>query len=114
VRVYVSGPVSGRPREEAVRAFADAARDLRDRGHDPIDPMGFPLNSVDGLPWSAYLRQDLAALVLVCDGILMLKGWTRSRGARLERSVAKRLGLAVMYADDAERDDDGEAPAQRA
>jgi len=46
--------------------------------------------------WELYMRLDIKILT-DCDYILMIPNWWRSRGARFERKVAKKLGLKVIY-----------------
>jgi hypothetical protein len=43
-----------------------------------------------------YMITDIRELVL-CDSIYMLRGWWRSKGARLEHHIAKVLGLEIIY-----------------
>lgn len=39
----------------------------------------------------------MAAVLTDCDGILMLRGWEQSKGAKLEFDVATSCGLEVWY-----------------
>jgi hypothetical protein len=93
MKVYISGPISGRPLEEAKREFAEAAERLRGLGHEPVNPFdsGLPAEA----PWTRHMAADLAML-LDCEGIYMLPLWTRSRGARIEAAVAYELRLEVI------------------
>jgi hypothetical protein len=108
VKVYISGPITGLPRELARRIFTNAAKELVDQGHEPVDPFGLPhpagcgcRRPVDGEhDWACCLRKDIRALV-DCDAILMLEGWERSHGARLELQVAAGVGLQVLWAEPA-------------
>ena len=34
--------------------------------------------------------------MLDCDGIYMLKGWKKSRGAKLEHFIALKLGIEIL------------------
>lgn len=43
-----------------------------------------------------YMRNDIKSLIY-CTHIYMLRGWWRSKGARLERHIAKVLGLGIIY-----------------
>lgn len=43
-----------------------------------------------------YMIHDIHELIF-CTDIYMLKGWWRSKGARLERHIAKVLGLGIVY-----------------
>lgn len=90
-KIYVSGGMTGLP-EHNFPAFQAAAAELRAAGYDVEDPSDKGL--VDGWSWSDYLRWDLGVLVK-CEQVATLPGWTRSRGARLEVRVAKALGMPV-------------------
>ena len=52
----------------------------------------------NGLPsdatWAEHMRADLAALK-ACDGVCMLRGWERSRGAQIERRAALKRGMPI-------------------
>lgn len=37
--------------------------------------------------------------MLDCEGIALLPGWERSRGARIEFILAAEIGLGVLYLD---------------
>lgn len=98
-RIYISGPISGREREEYMRQFSKAEEYLRGHGLQTVNPtrllpcrwlwvyrlMGYRLT----------LLYDLFFLMR-CQGVYMLDGWQQSRGARIERYVADTLGMAVI------------------
>lgn len=102
MKIYISGPISGKPREEHEHVFKVAKRFIEELGHEAIDPHDLPPHQHDGEcppgytqtehSSCCYLRNDLIAL-LTCDGVFMLSGWESSIGARLEHSVAAHCGL---------------------
>lgn len=91
MRVYISGPVSGRENgnEEAFRECAEALRVL---GHDPVVPHDIV---PEGCTWQEAMRHCLVWLP-TCDAVCFIEGWHFSKGANLERAVAKACGLEVM------------------
>lgn len=93
--VYLSGPISNRPNQNR-EAFAAAAEQLRSLGLTVVNPHELFDWAAEPLPWAAYMREDLKALLL-CDRILMLRGWKQSRGARLERIVAEAVGIKEYH-----------------
>jgi hypothetical protein len=76
-------------------SFMEAAKRLRDGGYYVINPA--EMNDSRPLAWEDYLRADLQ-LLFHCDGIALLPGWEKSRGAKLELAVAIQLGMFVMDA----------------
>lgn len=117
MRLYVAGPMTGRP-HHGFPDFDRAARQLRARGHDVVSPHELSLDRAEAagyatrvpggrllddenvhehlsaIPWEHHLREDLKEM-LSCDGVVVLDGWTASRGAVLEVSTAYRVGLPV-------------------
>lgn len=103
MRLYIAGPMSGFDQHN-FPAF-DAARDvLVACGHEVISPAditrgsGVPFTT-DGVStpeqYAAFLRLDVAALLTV-DAVAVLRGWQRSRGAKLEVHIAQTLGLPIL------------------
>lgn len=90
--IYVSGPVTGM-RDGNRPAFERAARELRGAGYRARIPHD---DAAPGTPWVAAMRTTLMAILAQADGLAMLPGWERSRGASLERAVALALGMPVM------------------
>lgn len=73
-------------------AFNDAARLLMKAGYEVVNPADNGV--VEGWNWADYLRLDLK-LMLDCDAVATLDGWVDSRGAWLEVSTARALGMSV-------------------
>jgi hypothetical protein len=98
-RIYISGPISGREREEYMRQFREAEDYLRSEGFQTVNPTRLlPCR----WPWvyrllgyRLTLLYDLFFLMR-CQGIYMLDGWKQSRGARIEHCVADTLGMVVI------------------
>lgn len=99
-RYYLSGPMTGLP-EFNYPAFNDAAAILRAEGITVINPAENFHGAMD-LPREQYMKRDVE-LLLDCHAIVMLKGWEKSAGARLELEIAKQIGLnAYRLTDDSE------------
>ncbi len=43
--------------------------------------------------WKCFLRGDIVKLMMSCNAIYLLKRWNKSKGARFERSCAKRMNF---------------------
>ena len=98
--VYLSGPITGMDYQECVDLFADWEARMVNEGKRVLNPIKLDFYLEDLLERKPsrqeYLRQDLQVL-LQCDEILMLPGWSNSKGAQLERRVASECGIKVTY-----------------
>jgi hypothetical protein len=99
MRVYIAGPMTGLP-EFNFPAFNAMAEVLRADGWHVENPAEH--GHVDGADWGDYLRYDISRLS-TCSAMMLLPGWSSSRGARLEVSIAKELGHEILYAVGAEQ-----------
>jgi hypothetical protein len=105
MRVYISGPMSGRA-EYNYPLFNDVAEWLAEQWPDAHidnpathdDGQGPPQssdNQVSEQRWQQYLRKDVK-LIADGDAIVMLPEWATSRGATFELYVARTLGLMIF------------------
>jgi hypothetical protein len=96
-RLYVAGPMTGLP-EFNFPAFHAAASKLRSLGFEVENPAENPEPSCGS--WLAYMRMAVVQVSKV-DGLILLPGWEKSKGARVEFNLAVGLGLSVMTLDEA-------------
>ena len=93
-KIYLAGPMSGLP-DLNYPAFNDLAARLRAQGHRVENPAeNHPPHCQS---WLGYMRLAVAQLA-TCDTVVMLTGWERSRGAKVEYQLAVGLGLCVVDA----------------
>lgn len=91
-RVYISGPMQGYA-DHNFPAFEKAAKRLRHLGYEVVSPHEIE-QEPDG-QWEDFLKKDLREM-LTCDTIILLVGWTQSKGAMLELFVARQVGMDVQ------------------
>lgn len=115
MKVYLAGPMTGVPQFN-FPAFDAAAHRLRGVGFDVVSPAELDdpdtraaaLASTDGAPgtgssngetWGDFLARDVKLIAdQGIEAVVVLDGWERSRGARLETFVANRLcGIPVLH-----------------
>lgn len=107
-RVYLSGPMSGRPDMNRA-AFRVAAEAFRDAGAaavwDPselADMSWFPCDGWTTTEREQAMREDLRELTrcdeqgLYYDMLVSLPGWQASAGATVERDAARAMGIPCV------------------
>jgi hypothetical protein len=101
--IYLSGPISGRDEKEYTLHFYKAADEIfRRAGIEGLEIKTFnpvPCCKVcvgADASWHEYMRYCVARLA-ASDGIALLQGWEKSRGARLELELADALKIPVVY-----------------
>ena len=98
-RIYLAGPISGRERKETIQHFDEVESKIaRTAGSNNIKI--YTENPVRICPpqdeWHRAIKRCVSALVS-CDGIALLQGWQRSKGATLELKLAQTLHIPVVY-----------------
>lgn len=105
---YIAGPMSGLPKFN-IPTFEDAAKVLRSQGLTVVSPAeldspavqeeagqskdGALINGkIGGETWGDMLARDVKIIADTLNGIVLLPGWQRSRGARLETFVGLLCG----------------------
>lgn len=103
--VYLAGPMTGIPEYNAP-AFRRAAVRLREKGLLVISPV--EMDEADGLSleseaahngewdWAQALARDIRVIMQEADAVVVLPGWTKSRGAFLETETAYAKGIPVL------------------
>ena len=97
-RVYLSGKITGLPREEYTRNFEMAEQHYRGAGFEVVNPVKLGellLNMNPDASYEDFMLRDIEALGS-CTHIAMISGWDDSPGAQREKAEAERLGLEVM------------------
>jgi len=92
--IYLAGPMTGYP-EWNHPEFNRVARELRLQGHRVLNPAE---NGADeSKTWEAYMALAVNMLSR-SKAVAFLKGWERSRGAKVEHGLARTLGLPCLDA----------------
>jgi len=93
--VYVSGPMTNIPKLN-FPLFAKVTKELRKAGHLVISPA-----EMDGKPdinavWINCMRRDIICMLSKCYAVVLLPNWKKSRGAKIEVWIAKKLSIKII------------------
>lgn len=95
-RIYISGPISGRDINKCRELFNAAWLVLSSLGYEPVDPIALADMHPEDVTTHDHMRRDIEIL-LECDAIFMMRGWTHSKGCKVEFDVATAIGLPVYF-----------------
>ena len=99
MRIYLSGKITGREKEDYTKQFARAERFYKTGGFDVVNPVTIGeeiLKQNPSATWEDFMQEDLKAL-RTCTHIVLLEGWEESKGAKMEKAEAEKMGLEIMY-----------------
>lgn len=93
-RVYLSGPMTGIAQDNRP-AFRAASRLLRGAGYEVVSPDELDTTApAAGHTWAEFLTRDIP-FVVSCGLAVLLPGWEKSKGSRLEIAIMAALGRPV-------------------
>ncbi len=92
---YVAGKMSGLPSDNVKEKFNFVANQLVQKGYHVINPLKMADQEMQK-SWDEVVRSEIKKM-LECDEVHLLPDWQESRGAMLERDIALRLGMEVVY-----------------
>jgi hypothetical protein len=92
-KVYIAGKVTGEPYALVLNRFGNAELNLTALGYKVVNPIKIVNNSE--ADWKSAMKKCLSAL-LECDAIFLLPDWSKSKGAKLELSVALAAEIEVL------------------
>jgi len=93
-KIYISGQISGLEPEDAVSNFNEMEKLLRAQGYSVVNPTRLGIEDVSGKGWDYYMKKGIK-LLMDCDAVYMLIGWSNSRGANIEWQLAYDLGMTI-------------------
>jgi len=93
MKIYISGPMSG---YEGLNfdAFNDAADYWRGKGWEVVNPA--EVNPDLNADWVECIVADIVAM-RDCTHIFMLDNWEQSYGAAIEKLVAEKMNMQVIF-----------------
>jgi Domain of unknown function (DUF4406) len=97
-KIYIAGAISGLEPNDVFDKFEHAERIVRVHGYEPFNPYVSIGLSPDfkGATWEQLMRTCIIVL-MACDGVLLCHDWQQSKGAVIERDIAIKIGIPVVY-----------------
>lgn len=90
--IYIAGPMTG-IKDFNYPLFNHVAAELRDKGFHVENPAENPEPKCKS--WEGYMRMSIIQIAR-CDTMVMLPGWSTSRGAVLEHRLAEDLKFDIV------------------
>lgn len=98
--VFISQPMHGVSRAVIEATYEEAKSFLEEKGYEVAPSTYLPYLSEEARlhnhPEIATFGEDIIQLSN-CDAIYMCRGWSDSRGCRLERMIAQEFELDIFY-----------------
>lgn len=101
ITVYISGAITGINNYQ--EHFKKAEDHIKSFGLKTLNPVEFCKGMEKKakemgvtLEWGDYMRKCLV-MIPAADAIYMLRGWEKSKGARLEHHIAQELEIEIIY-----------------
>ena len=108
-KIYISLPMSGQEDtiwERYVKAELELKKkfgnDIEIKGPYNIRDFKAPENFKYDRDWCYYMAKDVEDL-LRSDAIYLTKGWSKSKGCRVEKAISIEMGKEIIYAEDSEK-----------
>ena len=98
-RVYISGPISDRPKDEYMEHFKSVEKKLQKAGYWTFNPAEANKNMPPWFKHDDFMEVCRAELQL-CDMICMLDGWKKSLGAVEELNWAEYYHIPAFTEDE--------------
>ncbi len=91
--VYIAGKMNGLPEAQVREKFERFSSNLQRQGYSVVSPAE---NRQSSDTWEHSAKHSIKSM-LDCDEVHLLPCWQESPEAQLERDIAIRLGMQVVY-----------------
>lgn len=88
MKIYISLPITGIPRKDAMQKADNIKAALSRKGHLPVSP--FDIYAGHQPTYCDFICYDLRAM-MDCDAVYFCEGWEQSCGCNIEHDVAMRF-----------------------
>lgn len=104
--IYLAGKVTGLPQDQVIEKFRKKQIELESNGHTVLNPLTLVKNFKEFAEqsvcvpeiktWEDEMKVCISDMVF-CDELHLMPCWQESRGATLERDIALRLNIPIVY-----------------
>jgi hypothetical protein len=94
MRYYLSGAITKQPHYKEY--FKSYEHRLRVLGcNDIYNPASCVSSWDEALSWELCMRLDIEQL-MSCDLLVLLPNWRKSKGAKIEKDLCRKIGIPVL------------------
>lgn len=94
-RIYLSGPISGRPMADVLKEFSLAEVVAESAGYEVYNPVKIALKIGWDKEWIEYMKIHIKELAK-CDLIWFISFYHDSNGVAIERAIAESFGIKTI------------------
>ena len=105
MRVYISGPITGRKRQDYIHHFIREEMKLKAQGNTVLNPATMNLLMPPETTHEDFMKVSIAELS-TCEAIYLLDGWKNSEGAWEEFTYAVLHNIPIFYESEKEDGND--------
>lgn len=94
-KLYLSGPITGRPIGDVITEFSLAQSVAINAGYEVFNPLSIAEKIGYYKEWIEYMKYSIEELSK-CDCIWFFSLYHDSKGVAIERAIAKNFGIKII------------------
>lgn len=95
--IYLSGQIEGLEEKDMVQKFASKGNELKLMGYNVHNLLSIHITAGDKAKDKQRFMRERLRYLLACDELHLLPCWQSDKAAILERDMAMRLGMNIIY-----------------
>ncbi len=96
-KIYIAGAITGLPLDEVQAKFKKKAEELKGMGFEVYNPFyEIAARGKEQAPYPEIMKICISEM-MQCDVVCLLPDWQKSKGATIERNLARELEMEIIH-----------------